>query len=330
MKVVITGGAGFLGHRLARTLLAHAFLRNRDGAPEPIEELVLFDAVEPAPIADGDDAVRAVTGDIADRALLRRVIDAGTDSVFHLAAVVSAAAEADFDLGMRANLDGTRAVLDACRALKRPPRVVFASSVAVFGGDMPKTLDDATAPSPQTSYGTQKAIGELLVADYSRKGFIDGRSLRLPTIVVRPGKPNKAASAFASGILREPLSGQDAICPVASDARLWVLSPRKVVAAFRHAHDLPTAAWEGRRSLNLPGISITVDEMVEGLRRVAGAAPVARIRWQPDPQIQRIVAGWPGRFDAKRARRLGFEADSDIDEIIRAFIDEELGGKPAA
>ncbi len=330
MKVVITGGAGFLGHRLARTLLADASLRNRDGALEPIEELVLFDAVEAAPIAGGGDTVRAVTGDVANHALLRRAIDAGTDSVFHLAAVVSAAAEADFDLGMRVNLDGTRAVLDAARALERPPRVVFASSVAVFGGDLPETLDDATVLTPQTSYGTQKAIGELLVADYSRKGFIDGRSLRLPTVVVRPGKPNKAASAFASGILREPLSGQAAICPVAPDARMWILSPRKVVAALRHAHDLPASDWDGRRSLNLPGIGVTVGEMVEGLGRVAGSAPVARISWQPDPQIQRIVAGWPGRFDAARARRLGFEADTDIDEIIRAFIDEELAGKPAA
>ena len=229
MKVVITGGAGFIGRQLAERLLALGELPDRDGKPHPIDELVLFDAVEPAPFKTPDKRVRAVTGDIADRALVARTIDGKTGSVFHLAAVVSAAAEADFDLGMRVNVEGTQAVLEACRALPQPARLVFTSSIAVFGGDMPPTLIDTTPLTPQTSYGAQKAIGELLLNDYSRKGFIDGRALRLPTIVVRPGKPNKAASTFASSILREPLAGQEAICPVERSARMWILSPRRAV-----------------------------------------------------------------------------------------------------
>ncbi len=327
MRVVITGGAGFIGRQLAEKLLELGELPSTDGKPSPIHELLLLDAVEPAPFATPDERLRSITGDIADRAAIRRAIDADTGAVFHLAAVVSAAAEADFDLGMRVNLEGTLAVLGACRALAKPARLVFTSSIAVFGGDMPPTLTDSTPLTPQTSYGAQKAMGELLVNDYSRKGFVDGRSLRLPTIVVRPGKPNKAASTFASSILREPLAGQEAICPVERSARMWILSPRRAVAALLHAHELPAAAWGSNRSVSLPGIDVSIGDMVDGLGRVAGTAPVARIRWQPDAHIQKIVAGWPYRFDPARARKLGFSADAGIDEIIRAHIDDQLGGK---
>lgn len=330
MKVVITGGAGFIGRQLAERLLALGELPGRDGKPERIDELVTFDTVEAAPFKTPDQRLRVVTGDIADRALVARTIDAATGSVFHLAAVVSAAAEADFDLGMRVNLDGTRAVLDACRALPRPARLVFTSSIAVFGGEVPPTLTDSTPLTPQTSYGAQKAMGEMLINDYSRKGFVDGRSLRLPTIVVRPGKPNKAASTFASSILREPLAGQEAVCPVERSARMWFLSPRRAVASLLHAHELPAERWGTNRSLTLPGIEASIGDMVDALGRVAGQGPVKRIRWQPDPHIQRIVAGWPYRFEPARARSLGFVADANIDHIIQSHIDDQLGGKFAA
>jgi len=330
MKFVITGGAGFIGRQLGERLLALGELPGRDGKPQPIDELVLFDAVEPAPFKTPDNRVRAVTGDIADRALVARTIAGSTGSVFHLAAVVSAAAEADFDLGMRVNVEGTQAVLEACRALPEAARLVFTSSIAVFGGDMPPTLTDTTPLTPQTSYGAQKAIGELLLNDYSRKGFVDGRALRLPTIVVRPGKPNKAASTFASSILREPLAGQEALCPVERSARMWILSPRRAVESLLHAHALPAERWGTNRSLTLPGIEVSIGDMVDGLGRVAGKGPVARIKWQPDAHIQKIVAGWPYRFDPTRAKTLGFATDRSIDEIVQAHIDDQLGGKFAA
>jgi D-erythronate 2-dehydrogenase len=330
MKVVITGGAGFIGRQLAERLLALGELPGRDGKAERIDELVLFDAVEPAPFKTPDKRVRATTGDIADRALVARTIGQNTGSVFHLAAVVSAAAEADFDLGMRVNVEGTQAVLEACRALPQPARLVFTSSIAVFGGDMPPTLVDTTPLTPQTSYGAQKAIGELLLNDYSRKGFVDGRALRLPTIVVRPGKPNKAASTFASSILREPLAGQEALCPVERSARMWILSPRRAVESLLHAHALPAERWGTNRSLTLPGIEVSIGDMVDGLGRVAGKGPVARIKWHPDAHIQKIVAGWPFRFDPARAKALGFSPDKTIDEIVQAHIDDQLGGKFAA
>ena len=330
MKVVITGGAGFIGRQLAERLLALGELPGRDGKQQPIDELVLFDTVEPAPFKTPDKRVRAVTGDIADRALVARTIDGKTGSVFHLAAVVSAAAEADFDLGMRVNVEGTQAVLEACRALPQPARLVFTSSIAVFGGDMPPTLVDTTPLTPQTSYGAQKAIGELLLNDYSRKGFVDGRALRLPTIVVRPGKPNKAASTFASSILREPLAGQEAICPVERSARMWILSPRRAVESLLHAHALPAERWGTNRSLTLPGIEVSIGDMVDGLGRVAGKGPVGRIKWQADAHIQKIVAGWPYRFDPARAKSLDFSPDKTVDDIIQFHIDDQLGGKSAA
>jgi nucleoside-diphosphate-sugar epimerase len=268
-------------------------------------------------------------GDITDRATLAQVIDDRTTSVFHFAAVVSAAAEADFDLGMRINLHGTLAVLEACRALSRPPRLVFTSSIASFGGPLPAVVDDTIPQTPQTSYGAQKAIGELLVHDYSRKNFVDGRAVRLPTIVVRPGKPNRAASSFASSIIREPLTGLDALCPVSPETRVAILSPRQAIAAFIRAHDLPAAAFEHTRSLIVPGLSVQVSDMVAALQRAAGAQAVQHIRWQPDAEIQRIISSWPGAFTSQRALRLGFQADASIDAIVQAFIEDDLPAQRA-
>jgi nucleoside-diphosphate-sugar epimerase len=244
--------------------------------------------------------------------------------VFHLAAVVSGQAEADTDLGYRVNLDGTRAVLDACRALGTCPRVVFASSLAVYGGELPPMVGDATPLTPQTSYGTQKAIGELLVNDYSRKGFVDGRAVRLPTVVVRPGLPNRAASTFASSIIREPLSGREAICPVSPETVMALASPRRVVDALLRAHDLPGDAFGASRSLQLPGFSVAVGEMAAAVRRAGGAEAYARIRWQRDPQVQQIISGWPQALHAPRAEALGFAADTGIDEVVQAFIEDDL------
>ena len=314
MRVVITGGCGFLGSRLAAELLRR----------DDIDELVLFDnspATLPLP---EDKRLKPATGDIADRETLRAVITPGTGSVFHLAAVVSGQAEADTDLGYRVNLDGTRAVLDACRAVGTCPRVIFASSLAVYGGELPPAVGDETPLTPQTSYGTQKAIGELLVNDYSRKGFVDGRAVRLPTVVVRPGRPNRAASTFASSMIREPLAGREALCPVSPDTVMALASPRRIVAGLVQAHDLPGAAFGASRSLQLPGFSVAVGEIAAAVGRAGGVAAYARIRWEPDPQIQQIISSWPQALHAPRAEALGFTADSSIDEVVAAFIDDDL------
>src|SRR6266851_3375756 len=316
MRVVITGGCGFLGRRVALCLLDRG----------DIDELVLFDNATSALPLPEDTRLKLVIGDIADRETVRGVINRGTTSVFHLAAVVSGQAEADTELGYRVNLDGTRAVLDACRALGTCPRVVFASSLAVYGGELPPAVGDESPLTPQTSYGTQKAIGELLVNDYSRKGFVDGRAVRLPTVVVRPGRPNRAASTFASSMIREPLSGRDAVCPVSPDTVMALASPRRIVAGLLHAHDLPGHAFGTSRSLQLPGFSVAVGDMVEAVRRLGGEAAHARIRWQPDPLVQQIVSGWPPALFASRAAALGFTADPDpdIDAVVRAFIEDDL------
>jgi nucleoside-diphosphate-sugar epimerase len=323
MRIVITGGCGFLGRRLALLLL-------EKGTPlGGIDELVLFDNAPSALPLPDDSRVRLVTGDIADRATVSALIAPDTDAVFHLAAIVSGQAEADTDLGYRVNLDGTRAVLDACRALGTAPRVIFASSLAVYGGALPPAVGDDTALTPQSSYGTQKAIGELLVNDYSRKGYIDGRALRLPTVVVRPGLPNRAASTFASSMIREPLTGKDAVCPVSPDTVMALASPRRVVAALARALDLPGDALGQNRTLQLPGYSVSVGEMAEALRRAGGAAAHGRLSWRPDPTIQAIVGGWPRQLHAPRAEALGFQPDAGIDEAVQFFIEDDLATQRA-
>jgi D-erythronate 2-dehydrogenase len=323
MRIVITGGCGFLGRRLALLLLEHG------SSLGPVDELVLFDNAAPTSRLPEDPRLVLITGDIADRDTVRRLLAPGAEVVFHLAAVVSGQAESDTDLGYRVNLDGTRAVLDACRTLGTCPRLVFTSSLAVYGGALPPAVGEDTPLTPQSSYGTQKAIGELLVGDYSRKGFVDGRALRLPTVVVRPGLPNRAASSFASSIIREPLAGREAVCPVSPDLVMALASPRRVVAALHHAHELPGSALGANRSLQLPGFSVVVGNMAEAVRRAGGAAAYARIRWQRDPEIEAIVAGWPQALAAARATALGFAADASIDEAVQAFIEDDLDAQKA-
>ncbi|WP_263770475.1 D-erythronate dehydrogenase [Propionivibrio soli] len=320
MKVLITGGGGFLGYRLAQALLKKGTLVDVEGKQEAISQIVLFDMAFPE---NADTRLKCVKGDLTDRACVEATLGGDTNAVFHLASVVSGGAEADFDLGMRVNLDGTRGLLDACRKQAKPPRFVFTSSVAVFGGELPEVLDDSTTPNPQGSYGAQKVCCEYLVTDYSRKGYIDGRSLRLPTISVRPGKPNLAASSFASGIIREPLNGAVSVCPVGRDARIWLLSPGKVIEALIHAYELPSSTWGVKRVVNLPGNTASVGEMIDTLRRIAGDKVADLIQIKPDPRIEALVLSWPARFRNDRAHQLGFSADKDVESIIRAYISDQ-------
>jgi nucleoside-diphosphate-sugar epimerase len=322
MKIVVTGGAGFLGQRLIQALCERGRLTRSDGAQYAIEQIISVDQAQARPLFV-DDRVGYVAGDIANTQFLSHVLARDTDSVFHLAAVVSGAAETDFDLGMRVNLDGTRALLECCRQQISAPRVVFASSVAVFG-QTPLVTDD-TYPRPATSYGVQKLIGEFILGDYSRKSFIDGRAVRLPTIVVRPGKPNAAASSFASGIIREPLAGVEAICPVDAATALWVSSPVAAIASLIHAHEVAPDAWGAQRALNLPGITVTVAQMIEALRTVGGEAAAARVKVQRDEIIGRIVDTWPARFDTARAKAMGFAQDADFLGIVRAYASTSAG-----
>jgi nucleoside-diphosphate-sugar epimerase len=325
LKIVITGGAGFLGSSLARALLKRGEAAGPDGTMQEIRQIMLVDLVPPAL---EDPRVKSMVVKGLHREALDAALGRDTDSVFHLAAVVSAAAEADFDLGMTVNVDGTRTLLECCRRLPKPARLVFTSSIAAFGGVLPKVVPDSQAATPTNSYGAQKAIGELMVADYARKGFVDGRAMRLPTIVVRPGKPNKAASSFASGMLREPLNGEAMSCPILPETKVWILSPRRAVEALMGAHDLPAETWGPRAALNLNGLSVTVGEMAAALDRVAGPTVSGRITWAPDKTLQTIVGGWPGDFDTRRAAALGFKPDADIDSIIRQYIEDYLPGGP--
>jgi nucleoside-diphosphate-sugar epimerase len=319
MKVVVTGGTGFLGQRLVRALCERGTLTDSAGRERAIERIVAVDQGQCSePFADS--RVVYALGDISDAAFVGAAVADDTDSLFHLAAVVSGAAERDFDLGMRVNLDGTRLLLEACRRGKPAPKVVFASSVAVFGQPLPAVVTDATTPTPQTSYGTQKLASELLVNDFSRKGFVDGRSVRLPTIVVRPGKPNAAASSFASGIIREPLAGEESVCPVEPSTGVWMSSPGTAVAAFIHAHEVPKELWATVRSLNLPGITATVAEMIDALRAAAGDAVAGRVSFQVDEPIAAIVRSWPARFETPRAIWMGFPQDADFASILRDYM----------
>ena len=323
MKVVITGGAGFLGKKLARRLLQQGEIAGADGQPGPISELLLFDVGRACGPGLDDSRVVAVDGDIANFATVQSIVQ-NASTVFHFAAVVSAGAEADFDLGYRVNLNGTRNVLEACRALGTGPRVVFTSSLAAFGGDLPPAVADDTPLTPQTSYGAQKSIGEFLVRDYTRKGFLRGTSVRLPTICVRTGLPNKAASTWASSVVREPLTGVDVVCPVTPETVMVVLSPRKTVEAFVRLHDLPADAFGPGRILLLNGIQVTAHELEQAVARHAGNRKLGKVIWQHDPSIQKICDGWPQGIDLRRARLLGFETDRDLDEIVRNFIADDL------
>ncbi|MFO1139246.1 MAG: D-erythronate dehydrogenase [Paracoccus sp. (in: a-proteobacteria)] len=316
MKVLIIGGAGMVGRNLAEALVASGRLGDR-----PVTEVTLFDVV-PA-MTQGTDSlrVRVETGDIADRATVDALIAPRPDVIFHLAAIVSGEAEADFDKGYRINLDGTRNLFEAIRAISGyHPRVVYTSSIAVFGAPFPEAIGDDFITAPMTSYGAQKMIGELLLNDYSRRGIFDGVGIRLPTIVVRPGKPNKAASGFFSGIIREPLAGLEAVLPVDDDVRHWVASPASATGFLIHAATMDTAPLGARRCLTMPGLSVTVGEMIAALGEVAGPDKVALIRRQPDATIRGIVAGWPRNFDAARATAAGFVADASFQDIVRAHI----------
>ena len=293
-----------------------------DGRPRSIERITIVDAAAADDLTD--PRVEHVVGDISDAAVVSGAITADTSSVFHLAAVVSGMAEADFALGMRINVDASRLILEACRHAGHGPRLIFASSVAVYGGAPSDMMRDSTAPTPRTSYGTQKAMVELLITDYSRRGFVDGRVLRLPTISVRPGRPNAAASSFASGIIREPLNGEPAVCPVDPETTLLLLSPSGVIGCMIHGHDLPADAFGGNRVVNLPGLSVTVRDMVRALERVAGPEVVSRIRWEPDARIAKFVANWPGAWDNSRALALGFPGDQSFEENVRQYIAEQM------
>ncbi len=325
MKVVITGGTGMLGRRLALRILARPELVGSDGTPQEISKLVLFDAFPPVEPPPDDPRVAVVTGDICDRAVVEDLIDADTDAVFHFAAVVSGGAEADFDLGYGVNLDGGRNVLEAARKTGLCPKIIFTSSLAVYGGE--RSVDDATALTPQTSYGTQKAIGELMVNDYTRKGFVDGRTLRLPTIVIRPGRPNAAASGFASSILREPLQGDPVTNPVDPETRMLILSPRRAVQAFIDVHNADGGTLGMNRSVMMNGISPKIGEMLAALRDYAGDGVADRVRAVPDALVQQIVDSWPWYADGARARALGMEPDASVAEIIDTFVNEELDGE---
>ncbi|MGL5814045.1 MAG: D-erythronate dehydrogenase [Aeromonas sp.] len=312
MQIIITGGGGFLGQKLAKALLQ---------STQPFTELLLVDIQLPqAPIADA--RVRCLQADLTAPGVAESLINERTAIVYHLAAIVSSHAEQDFDLGWKVNLDTTRTLLEACRHTKPGIRFIFTSSLAVYGGRLPALVDDGTALTPTSSYGAQKAMGELLVNDYSRKGYVDGLVLRLPTICVRPGKPNRAASSFVSSIIREPLQGEQAICPVSTELRLWLSSPATVVANFLLAARLPaTGDW---RSVNLPGISVTVGEMLDALGHAGGAAARERVQFAADAAVERIVASWPGRIDNQRAHALGFTADRTFADIIDSFITHDM------
>lgn len=320
MRLVVTGAEGFLGRRLARELLRRGTL-HIDGVDIEITELVACDLT--APGLPHDSRVHELAGDVADTGFAGRAVGGGTGAVVHLAGVVSGAAERNFDLGMRTNLDGTRALLEACRALEASPRFVFASSVAVYGGALPPQVSEATAPTPQTSYGTQKTIGELLVADYSRKGYVDGRALRLPTIAIRGDAPNAAVTSFASDIVRDPVRGTETVCPVGPGTKVWVLSPRRAVDAFIRALELGAEAWTGGRIVALPGSAVTAGELVDAVRQLAGDEVADRVRWSVDPFIDDIVSGFPITFDTSYAHQLGFQADGSAADIVRGFLEEE-------
>jgi nucleoside-diphosphate-sugar epimerase len=322
-RVLIVGAAGMVGVKLTRRLVADGAV-----AGKPITTLVLADIVAPAKPAGAPFAVETLAADASAPGVAGKLVASRPDIIFHLAAIVSGEAEADFEKGYRVNLDGTRFLFEAIRKVGDGyrPRVVFTSSIAVFGAPFPDAISDEFFLTPLTSYGAQKAIDELLLSDYTRRGFMDGVAIRLPTICVRPGKPNKAASGFFSGIIREPLAGLEAILPVDESVRHWHASPRSAIGFLVHAAGIDGAALGPRRALTMPGVSATVGEQIAALRKVAGDAVAARIRREPDATIAKIVAGWPRNFDPQRAIELGFRAEASFADIIRIHIEDELGG----
>lgn len=326
MHVLTIGAAGMLGRKLTQRLV-------RDGAiaGRRVEALTLVDVVAPDAPAGFTGKVRLMSADLSAPGTVTELIEARPDVIFHFAAIVSGEAEADFEKGYRINLDGTRDLFEAIRLAHLQddycPRVVFASSIAVVGAPLPYPIPDDFHTTPLTSYGTQKAISELLLADYTRRGFLDGIGIRLPTICIRPGAPNKAASGFFSNILREPLVGQEAVLPVPDSIRHWHTSPRSAVGFMIHAASMDLGRMGPRRSLSMPGVSATVGDQIEALRRVAGDAAVALIRREPDAAITRMCEGWAPGFEATRARELGFVAEDRFDDIICAHIEDELDGK---
>jgi D-erythronate 2-dehydrogenase len=326
MHIMILGAAGMVGRKLTQHLTSVGHLGGKE-----LSALSLVDLVEPERPAGFSANGSVKVADLSAPGAAADCLSVRPDVIFQLAAVVSGEAEADFEKGYRINLDGTRQLFEAIRQqglrAQYKPRVVFASSIAVFGTPFPKVIGDEFFTTPLTSYGTQKAIAELLLADYSRRGFFDGIGIRLPTICIRPGKPNKAASSFFSSILREPLSGREAVLPVSEDVRHWHASPRAAVGFLTHAASIDLQPLGARRTLTMPGLSATVKEQIEALRKVAGDKAVALIRREPDPAIARMVAGWPQAFAADRAIALGFRGESSFDEIIRIHIDDELGGR---
>lgn len=324
MHILVLGAAGMIGRKLVDRIVAEGHLGGRE-----ISRLTLFDVVEPTAPAGTSIPAETKAGDLSAPGAAAELVAARPDLIFHLAAIVSGEAEADFEKGYRVNLDGTRELFEAVRVVGGgyKPRLVFTSSIAVFGAPFPENgIYDEFHTTPLTSYGTQKAIGELLLSDYSRRGFFDGVGIRLPTICVRPGKPNKAASGFFSGIMREPLNGHEAILPVGETVRHWHASPRAAIGFLIHAATLDTASLGNRRNLTMPGLCASVGEQIAALRRVAGDRVADLIRREPDDAIIRIVQGWPENFSAKRAESLGFKAEGSFDEIIRVYVDEELGG----
>jgi len=326
MHILITGAAGMIGRKLVARLVADGALDGR-----PIEKLTLVDVAAPQPPEKFSAKVATAAADIADPATVHAAVAGRPEVIFHLAGVVSGEAELDFEKGMRVNLDGSRALFEAVRTAGAGyrPRLVFTSSIAVFGAPFPAAIGDDFHLTPLTSYGTAKAAIELLLADYTRRGFLDGVGIRLPSIVVRPGRPNKAASGFFSSIIREPLNGEEAVLPVADSVLHWHASPRAAVGFLVHAAGLDAAKLGPRVNLTMPGVCCTVAEQIAALRRIAGDKVAARIRREPDPLVARIVAGWPSRFDPARALALGFRAEASFDEIIRVHIADELGGKIA-
>ena len=323
MHILVIGAAGMIGRKLVKAIIAKGHIGGR-----PVDRLTLADIIEPEASSNFRGKAETIASDLTEEGAAAKLVSAAPDLIFHLAAIVSGEAEADFEKGYRVNLDGTRSLFEAIRrkGLESPyaPKVVFTSSIVVYGEPLPEVIEDTYFLAPLTSYGTQKAIGELLLADYSRRGFFDGIGIRLPTISIRPGKPNNAASGFFSSILREPLIGMEAVLPVSDAVRHWFASPRAAINFLMHAAEIDTAPLGSRRSLTMPGLAATVGEEIEALRRMAGEKAVKLIRREPNPAVASIIAGWPQSFDAKRAASLGFVAEKTFDEIIRVHIEDEL------